>query len=160
MVFMMKGRIKLTIIVVLALMVLAHGVQVNAHTPASIDLSYDISSQILSVDVSHSVSDVNSHYIYEVVIEKNSVEVLTKDYTSQNTTSGFLATYSIPAVEGDVLSVTAKCIQSGQISDEITVGDTTPTNGDGTPMFSTPLIAISVVALLAVIVIVILLRRR
>ncbi|MFW9809935.1 MAG: hypothetical protein ACFFE6_11225 [Candidatus Thorarchaeota archaeon] len=138
---------------------------VTAHTPGPMTLDYDFGTQLLSVQVTHSVSDVNTHYIYQVVVEKNSVVVLTRDYTTQNTTSGMSATYSISAVHGDVLSITAKCIISGQYTDDVTVVDpsvttTTPTNGGTTPLDLTLIIALVVVVIGVIAVIFAVFRRR
>ncbi len=147
-------------------LMLTQAIQVSAHTPGPMTLDYDFSTQVLTVQVTHSVTDVNSHYIIQVVIEKNSVEVLTRDYTSQNTTAGFSATYNIAAVDGDVLSVTAICSISGQVTDDITVSDpsatttTTQTNGGVTPIDMTLIIAVAIVALGAVLVILTILKRR
>jgi hypothetical protein len=74
-------------------------------------------------------------------------------------------TYSIPAVHGNVLSATAKCIQSGEITNQVTVvdpdnTDTTPTNGGETWMEITLFIGIAIVAIGVVAMIFALLRRR
>jgi hypothetical protein len=127
-------------------------------------LSYDFASQILTVDVVHDTVDVNSHYIQQVVILKNSASYLTRDYTSQNSTAGFTATYSVTAVHGDVISTTAHCIISGSIADDITVIDpaittTTPPNG-GTPVDMTLIIAVAIVVIGIIAVVFALLRRR
>jgi hypothetical protein len=179
MVLMMKKRMTLVVFSFLAIMILMQGTPVNANAPSAIDLSYDFGDQVLTVDITHPVSNVNTHYILTVTVDKNSVEVLSKTYSSQNTTSGFLATYSISAVDGDVLSVTAVCVQSGQISDDITVVEpattttdttsetttdtttpTTPTNGNGFPITMPLMIAVVVVVLGVVMVIVVLVKRR
>jgi hypothetical protein len=146
---------------------------VNAHAPASIDLDYDFGTQVLTVQVSHSVPDPNSHYIIQIVVEKNSVEFTTRDFTSQPSTSGITEMFDVSAVDGDVLRVTASCNFVGDLVDSITVSDpaatttdttteptTTPTNGDGFPISMPLLIAVVVVALGVVLVVVILLKRR
>lgn len=159
----MKGKMKLVGFSFLMIMILIQGITVNAHTPASVNLSYDFSSQVLTVQVSHSVADVNTHYIYQVVVEKNSVVILTRDYTTQNTTSGMSATYNIPAAHNDVLRVTAKCIISGQNSNQITVADPaspTPTNGGQFYLDMIVFIAVAVVAIVVILVVVLFLKRR
>ncbi|MGD9396581.1 MAG: hypothetical protein PVJ05_09160 [Candidatus Thorarchaeota archaeon] len=159
----MKRRLTLIFGVLLAIMILFQGTPVTAHSPNSMDLSYDFTSQVLTIEVSHSVSDVNTHYIYQVVVEKNSVEVLTRDYTTQNSTSGMSATYTIAADHGDVLSVTAKCIQSGQLTRQITVVDpenTSPTNGGGDWMNMTVLISVAIVVIGVLAMIFAFLKRR
>lgn len=162
---MMMKRIALLAISILAVMILIQGTPVYAHSPGPMTLSYDFTNQELTIVVTHSVPDVNSHYIIQVNIDKNSVDYLTRDYTSQNTTSQMSAIYSISAVHGDVLSVQAICSVSGSVSGQTTVidpanTDTTPTNGGGTPMDTTLLIGVAIIAIGVVAVIFALLKRR
>ncbi len=161
----MTRRVILLAFSFLVIIILVQGIPVNAHTPGPISLSYDFESQELTVQVTHNVEDVNTHYIYQIVVEKNSVVALTRDYTTQNTTSGMSASYEIAAAHGDVLRVTAKCIISGQASNQITVIDpdsteTIPTNGGELLISPTMLIAVAVIAIGAVAVLVMLLRRQ
>ncbi len=165
MVLMMKRSMSLIVLTILGIMILVQGTPVSAHTPGAMTLSYDFANQELTIVVSHSVTDVNSHYIIQVNIDKNSVDYLTRDYTSQNTTSQMSAIYGVSAVHGDVLSVQAICSVSGSISRQITVVDpdnteTTPTNGGGTPMDTTLLIGVAIVVIGVVAVIFALIRRR
>jgi hypothetical protein len=162
----MMNRRKLLILGLFLAMMFIHVAPVNAHTPGPMTLDYDFGTQVLSVTISHSVADVNTHYIIQVVVEKNSVEVLTKDYTNQNTTSTFSATYALPATHGDVLSVTAICSVSGQATDEVTVVDpavtttTTPPPNGGTPMDMTLIIAGAVITIGVIAVVFAVMRRR
>ncbi|MHA1864200.1 MAG: hypothetical protein ACTSWA_10570 [Candidatus Thorarchaeota archaeon] len=145
-------------------------VTVDAHTPAQITLEYDFDLQELTVTVSHSVSDTNTHYIYEIIVEKNSALFTTESYTSQSSTSGMSDTISIPAVDGDVLSATAKCSISGQVSGQVTVVDpsistttsssTTGTTSTGVPIQMTTIILVGVIILGIVATVVRILRRR
>jgi len=107
---------------------------VSAHSPSNIELIYDMDTQILSVDISHSVPDPNNHYIKEVKIEKNGVEYMNEQYTSQQSSSSFTDTYVITAADGDSLKVTGYCSISGSIYDSITVGSDDSTN-TSTPGF-------------------------
>lgn len=161
----MKRRMLLFCFSFLVVVILIQGTPVNAHTPSSMNLSYDFASQELTIVVTHNVPDVNSHYIIQVNVEKNSIDFLTRDYTSQNTTSQMSAIYSIPAVHGDLLEVSAICSISGSVTDQITVvdptnTDTTPTNGDGTPIDMVLIIAVVIVSIGVVMVIFAFLRRR
>ena len=165
MVLIMKRKMMLFCFSLLGIMILIQGTPVNAHNPSSMNLSYDFANQELTIVVTHNVPDVNSHYIIQVNIDKNSADFLTRDYTSQNTTSQMSAIYSISAVHGDVLDVQAICSVSGSVTNQITVvdpanTDTTPTNGGGTPMDMTLIIAVAVVAIGIAMVIFALLRRR
>lgn len=161
----MKRRIMLFCFSFLAIMIFIQGTPVNAHTPGPMNLSYDFASQELTIVVTHNVPDVNSHYIIQVNVERNSVDFLTRDYTSQNTTSQMSAIYSIPAVHGDVLEVTAICSVSGSVTNQITVvdpenTDTIPTIGVPPPLDMVLIITVAIVAIGVVMVIFALLRRR
>lgn len=165
----MIGRKGLFLVGLFVTVLLAgQSVIVDAHTPAQITLEYDFDLQELTVTVSHSVSDTNSHYIYEIVVEKNSALFTTESYTSQSSTSGMSDTINIPAVDGDVLSVTAKCSISGQVSGQVTVVDpttstttsssTTGTTSTDLPMTTILLVGVVILAIVAVVLS--LVRRR
>jgi uncharacterized membrane protein len=141
------------------MMILVQGIPINAHSPSPNSISYSYVNQELSVTFNHAVTDVNTHYIYQVVVEVNSVEVLTRDYTSQNSTSEFSALYSLVAVEGDFIEVTAKCSISGQFTQELDLTPYTPP-GNGTPIDTALLIAVAIGAIGIVAVVFALLRRR
>jgi hypothetical protein len=84
-------------------------------------LSYDSTTNELQVDISHQVSNPNTHYVYKIVIKINGVTNISQDYTSQPGSS-FSYTYEdIDAVESDTFEVTALCNQGGSISKELTV---------------------------------------
>jgi hypothetical protein len=95
--------------------------KVLAHNPAGMTLEYDFSAQKLNVTITHNVADTNTHYIEKVEIWKNDVLEITRDYTSQPSTSSFTYSYDISAVDGDVLKVKGTCSISGSITREITV---------------------------------------
>jgi hypothetical protein len=111
---------------------------VEAHTPGSITLEYDYQAQVLTVTVTHSVDDVNAHYIYQISISKNAAPYTQQSYTSQDSTTGMSDTFSVEAEAGDVLSATAYCVISGQVTDEITVElpTTLSTSSSATPTTS------------------------
>jgi hypothetical protein len=156
----------------------------DAHSPGPMVLDYDAETDVLTVTVTHSTADVNSHYIYEIVIEKNSVQVDIQTYSSQSDSTQIVETFTIDAVDGDVLEATAKCSVSGQITEDITVeipstttssttdtstdtttstsSTTTTSNGGGTtdPSMMPLLIATAIIAIGIVLVIVVLVKRR
>lgn len=94
----------------------------RAHSPFYIDLQYDFDTQTLDVTISHSVSDVNSHYIEEIRIWVNDVSVHNETYTSQTSTSQHLDSFNIDAADEDVIKVLAICNVSGSLTDNITIG--------------------------------------
>lgn len=93
----------------------------GANPPQSVTLEYLPGLGQLNVSISHFVLDPATHYVYQVVIQKNDIVNITANYTSQPTTSVFNYTYNINAVDGDVLRATAKCIIFGETSGSITV---------------------------------------
>jgi len=165
MVFMMnKKRLSYLSILFLSLLFL-QAAPVNAHTPGSVTLDYDFGTQVLTVQVAHGVSNVDTHYIIQIIVEKNSVEFTTRDYTTQDTTVGMSDTFDVPAVHGDVISVRAFCNGIGDRTASVTVSDpsatttttttdsTTPTTGGSTtsPTPPTGMDSITVAILAAVI---------
>jgi hypothetical protein len=105
---------------------------VMAHTPADLTLEYDFGTQTLTVTVSHSVGDTSTHYIESITILKNDVEYTSRDYNTQDTTSGMSDTFSVDAVDGDVLQATAVCSIAGSVTRQITVTAPTTTSTDTT----------------------------
>ncbi len=67
-----------------------------------------------------------SHYIYKIAIQKNAEQALTREYTSQPSSSPFSYYCPINASEGDSLRATAYCRIAGSRSAEITVGESEP----------------------------------
>jgi hypothetical protein len=94
---------------------------VSAHPPNDMTLDYDFDNQILTVTVLHAVADPNTHYIERIIIEKNSVFTMDRNYTSQASSSSMADAFNINAVNNDILQVTAICSISGQIVRQITV---------------------------------------
>jgi hypothetical protein len=139
----MMTRTRLSYLSILFLSVLFLQVApVNAHGPSAVHLDYDFGTQILTADVSHSTGTPSTHYIIEIIVEKNSAEFTTRDYTSQPSTSNIVDTFDVPAVHGDVLRVTAFCNIAGQLTESITVIDpsvttTTTTTTDTTTTTTT-----------------------
>ncbi len=94
---------------------------IRAHTPSNMTLSYDYDNQILTVTVIHSVADMNSHYIEQIIINKNTLFVMDRNYTSQASTSSMSDTFNVAAADNDVFQVTAISSVSGQITLQLTV---------------------------------------
>ncbi|MFX0107650.1 MAG: hypothetical protein ACFE7R_05165 [Candidatus Hodarchaeota archaeon] len=146
-----------------SLVLLPQSMMASAHNPGGVSLEYDSGTDTLTVTVSHSVDDPNTHYIYRIVVEKNSIEVASRDYTSQDSTSGTSDAFTLAAIDGDVLEATAYCSISGQNSAQITVSiatttettTTTPsdtittTTTDDSGEIPLPMTAIIVIAILA-----------
>ncbi len=101
---------------------------VDANDPSAIDLEYNYDTQILTVTVTHSVGDPNTHYIATIEIRVNGVLNRTGSYSDQDSTTGTTRTFPVPAEDGDVINAKAICNIAGQIQDEITVVAPTTTS--------------------------------
>ncbi|MGA1793427.1 MAG: Ig-like domain-containing protein [Thermoplasmatota archaeon] len=107
-----------------------------AHAPSSVTVSYNYSTQNLSVSISHSVSTPSTHYIKTVTIFRNSNQVAIYNYTSQPTTGTFTYYYNVTASDGDSLSARADCSIGGSNSGSTNVN--APDITKPTVMFTSP----------------------
>jgi len=88
---------------------------VLAHSPSQVLLAYDNMNQTLNVTITHTSTNP-SHYVREVVVQKNGDDVLKKEYANQTAANTFSYHYQINATTGDVLEATAYCSISGSRS--------------------------------------------
>jgi hypothetical protein len=112
------------VLIVLSLLVLL-SIPTQAHPPADTSLSFDQKNNTLSVAITHTVSAPSSHYVARVDITKNDLPILSKDYTSQPSSSKFTYSYPVNASAGDVLKAKATCSIAGSRTGELTVANTT-----------------------------------
>lgn len=67
---------------VLILLVLTSTIQPTlAHSPSGMELAYDVDAQTLSVTITHSVADLDTHYVKRVEIKRNGELDRSEDYT-------------------------------------------------------------------------------
>ncbi|MFW9830975.1 MAG: hypothetical protein ACFFD8_04310 [Candidatus Thorarchaeota archaeon] len=130
----------------------------RAHPPSGMNLSYDYDNQVLTVTVFHSVADVNTHYIEQLVINKNGQFEMDRNYTNQASITSMSDTFNIDAANNDILQVTAICSISGQIIQQITVSSDGLQTQPPPQIPGFPLAAIALGFLLTTSII--LLRRR
>ncbi|HOT02945.1 MAG TPA: hypothetical protein PK069_02045 [Methanolinea sp.] len=91
-----------------------------AHSPSDLRLDYDQGTSTLRVTVTHQVDDSSSHYVREVVIQKNGVTVDTVTYASQPSRESFTYSYPLTLDPGDLARVTARCNIGGFLTREYT----------------------------------------
>jgi hypothetical protein len=139
---MRKNTLLLTALMVFTLFAL-YTIPIQAHSPSNMTLTYDFNSQILTVTVVHSVADVNTHYIEQIVINKNGQYETDRTYSSQASTTSMSDTFAITAANNDVLQVTAICSISGQIARQITVSSGGLQTQDPPPIPGFPMFAIA-----------------
>jgi hypothetical protein len=89
--------------------------------PKSVELTYDMNTQTLSVKIDHYSASAKMHYIESVEIKKNGTTFSKKEYDTQPADSVFTYTYKIPAVKGDVIEVTATCTMWGKKTSTLTI---------------------------------------
>lgn len=164
----MKIGVQVIPLLLMILLIASFQAPVQAHTPSSMTLSYDVGTQTLYVQVNHDVS--GDHRIAQIQIWKNNELVNTRNYDPpQESTSSMDDTFNVGANTGDVLKVTATCSISGSITREITVGvdpsdTTTDTTSESTDTTTNPelipppmlylgaVVAIGVILVLVVVV--------
>jgi len=95
--------------------------QVKAHNPSNMTLEYNSGTETLSVTISHSSANFNTHYIYEVNVTVNGGPGVDQGYTSQPSNT-FTYNYNLTAMAGNVIEVYARCTQAGIITRSLTVG--------------------------------------
>ena len=106
---------------------------VSAHSPTSVDLSYEFDTKLLKVSISHSVSDPSTHYIESIEIYINSILNQSNSYSNQPTSNQFSYNYQLNVSVGDEISVKVVCSISGSREKIITIEEdeetsTTETN--------------------------------
>ena len=92
-----------------------------ATAPKSVNLIYDMKTQILSVSIDHFTLSAGMHHIKYVEIKKNGILISKNTYGTQPTGSIFTYTYNIPAAKGDIFEVTATCNFWGHKTSTLTV---------------------------------------
>jgi len=98
-------------------------INTRAHSPSNMIISYNTSTNNLSVTITHVVSDPNTHYVESVTINLNGSNVITQPYSSQPSSSSFTYNYTIIAITGATIQVTADCNIGGTITRSLTVGE-------------------------------------
>jgi hypothetical protein len=119
---MIKKRIIFLIAIVSLICITSATLNVKAHNPAYVNLSYNSNSEVLVVTISHEVSNTSSHYIDSVYITVNGSMVVDELYTSQPQNT-FVYMYYFTANEGARIQVTATCNLGGDITECIIVGN-------------------------------------
>lgn len=80
-----------------------------ADPPQEIGLTYDLSAQTLTVNITHKSFATGMHYIKQIDIKRNSEPISTNSYKSQPGKTSFAYAFKIPAAANDKLEVTTTC---------------------------------------------------
>jgi len=91
-----------------------------SHPAGKVTLTYDKTTNTLSVTIDHPSAMPDWHYIKTVSIEKNKENPIDNSYEVQPKDE-FTYTYTIAATSGDILSVTTVCSLYGTTTAHITI---------------------------------------
>ncbi|MGM0568532.1 MAG: hypothetical protein ACQESB_04875 [Elusimicrobiota bacterium] len=111
--------IKICIVLVL-LGCTASGLQ--AHSPDEISLGFSQETGVLTVNVSHMVGNIETHYVEKVTVYLNKNRVVEQQFMTQKDKEGQKAIYYIPGVKPeDTLRIETECSFSGSETKEISI---------------------------------------
>ena len=99
-------RLFIAIVVLSAL-----SVNVLAHTPSGVAVSYNEKSGYLDVAITHPVDNPGTHYVKRVTIRQGSTVLSDTSYTNQPGLSDFNYSYFLPGLSGSAgeITVDAEC---------------------------------------------------
>ncbi|TFF87927.1 MAG: hypothetical protein EU550_02315 [Promethearchaeota archaeon] len=117
-----KKGIFISILLFLALFISSSITLVQAHSPTITNLSYNSSTNTLSVSISHVVGGDPNHYIESAQINVNNSEVISESYASQPGDT-FTYNFNLTAKIGASIEVTIFCSISGSDTESILVGE-------------------------------------
>jgi hypothetical protein len=127
-----------TIIITVVLLIgLSQYTQVEATLPEEIQLTYQFGTQTLTVNVSHYVPNIKTHYIENIEVLKNGLSILNRSYSNQSFNWGMLDTFSVSAAIDDNLTVNVLCSKGYPLTTWLIVTSTTATNPQPTETTST-----------------------
>jgi len=93
----------------------------SARPPKNLELTYDLESKLLHIELDHIVDDRNEDYIRKLIIQKNEEEPLIKYYRSQTNMRKFIKDIEIDAEVDDVIQVKALSSEGGSASGSLTI---------------------------------------
>lgn len=107
-------------LLILVLVLVTVAFTANAHPASKVNLTYKDGK--LKVEAIHHVSDVTTHYINQMVVTVDSVEVKTMDFITQSSLEAQTVELVIPEIKmGSKVSVKARCNRFGKKTGELTV---------------------------------------
>lgn len=129
-------------------------VNVRAHPPDDMTLSYNEGTNTLSVTIVHGVSNNGTHYISSVEVKVNGSVDQTQYYASQPDLVSFTYEYTVITSNESVIQVTAICIVGGSLTK--TLGGTSVPGNGAIPGYT----GLYLVILFSVITLLTIFRRR
>ncbi len=99
---------RLLVVLVSALFALSLPLPALAHSPQSIEVSYDYKAQTLNVKITHTSNNPDRHFIKEVEVKKNG-QVVQRGVYAKQAGDTFAYTYKVAATGADNFEITAFC---------------------------------------------------
>lgn len=90
-----------------------------AHAPGNLGLTYYPGSQVLSVELNHTVDDKYKHFINKIDVQVNDDVVQSYYYHGQENSKLSLNEIKIKARDGDVINVVAYCNREGALEADL-----------------------------------------
>ena len=151
-----KSRPLFMIFTVIFVIAILCAVNIKAHSPSGMKISYDMDEKSIDAEITHSVSNPNTHYVNKIEVRINDELYGTFEFSNQSGSSFTHKLDSIEASVGDEIEVKAICNQGGQMTRTLTVGEG---NGESSDDESTPGFEI-LVFIVSLVTVVILIRKR
>ena len=130
---MNKKSIFYLFVIVIITGISINSINAKANNPPSMSLSYNSSTKVLGVTITHNTDNDPNHYIQSVRINVNASTVKTETYTSQPNSGTFTYQYdNITANSGATIEARAECSIAESITRSIVVGED-PGEQDGEP---------------------------
>ena len=124
-----RGDVCIAIVIAITVLTSPASIPLCAATqPSYIELVYTFGSQVLTMNVSHSVANNKTHFIETIEIQKNGLSLLNRSYANQSYKWGLYDTFSIASAIGDNLTVTGFCSRGDSLTAWLIVTSSTATN--------------------------------
>jgi desulfoferrodoxin (superoxide reductase-like protein) len=92
------------------------------HPPATVELNFDLETKILNVKVSHSINDVEKHFINKIEVYLNDELMVVQNFKKQKDNKMQEALYFLnDATAGNKIKVKATCSIFGSKTGEIVI---------------------------------------
>jgi len=94
----------------------------KAHSASMVELEYERETNILKVSFIHKVTNIEEHFIDEVVVQLNEETIIEQTVNQQENNDGGIFFYKIPGLKsGDKLKAITNCNRIGKKSAELEI---------------------------------------
>jgi len=96
-----------------------------AHPPSDMQLRFDEASGVISVTITHPVTDPSTHYVKRVLIQQGGTVIQDTPYMSQPSPQTFTNTYPLPPGVSGEITVRVECAIGGSLTRSLPITRTT-----------------------------------